>query len=98
MADDKTEKPTPKRLADARKKGQVAKSADLTQSVLFLTAAAVLSFAGPALVDQLKAFMIESFDPKLLAASADKNALLARVGNASIQFLLLSMPLLMGLA
>lgn len=53
MADDKTEKPTPKKLSDARKKGQVAKSADLKESVLFLTAAMVLSLTGPAFVDQL---------------------------------------------
>ena len=44
---DKTEKPTPKKLRDARKKGQVAKSKDLTSTVellvwtaLFLLAAA----------------------------------------------------------
>ena len=29
---DKTEKPTPKKLADARKKGQVPKSRDVTRS------------------------------------------------------------------
>ncbi|WP_035351862.1 EscU/YscU/HrcU family type III secretion system export apparatus switch protein [Edaphobacter aggregans] len=98
MADDKTEKPTPKRLRDARKKGQVSKSSDLTQSVLFLTAATVLSFTGPALVEQLKAFMIESFSPKLMAGSLDPGMLMTRIGNASIKFLLLSMPLLAALA
>jgi flagellar biosynthetic protein FlhB len=98
MADDKTEKPTPKKLSDARSKGQVAKSSDLTQSVLFLTAAAMLSFTGPALVDQLKAFMIESFSPNVLSATIDMNVLLARAANASVKFLLLSLPFLMGLA
>jgi flagellar biosynthesis protein FlhB len=98
MADDKTEQPTPKRLAEARKKGQVFKSVDMTQSGLFLTAAAVLSFSGPGLVDALKAFMIESLDPKLLSGQFDPSLLLARVGNASMKFLLLSMPLLVALA
>jgi len=98
MADDKTEKPTPKKLSDARQKGQIAKSADLTQSVLFLTAGAMLSFTGPALVDQLKAFMIESFSPNLLSVTVDTNLLLTRLGNASIKFLLLSLPFVMGLA
>jgi flagellar biosynthesis protein FlhB len=98
MADDKTEKPTEKKLKDAREKGQVSKSTDLTQSVLFLTAAAVLSFSGPALVEQLKAFMIESFSPGLLAAGSDSNMLITRIGDASTKFLLLSMPLLMALA
>jgi len=98
MADDKTEKPTPKRLRDARKKGQVSKSSDLTQSVLFLTAATVLSFTRPALVEQLKAFMIESFSPKPIAGALDAGMLITRIGNASIKFLLLSMPLLTTLA
>jgi len=98
MADDKTEKPTPKKLSEARKKGQIAKSTDLTQSVLFITAATVMSLTGPALVDQLRAFMIESFSPQSLAANLDVNAFLNRIENASIRFLLLSMPLLMGLA
>ena len=43
MSGDKTEQPTPKRLQDARKKGQVFKSKDLVQALLFVTAAAVLS-------------------------------------------------------
>jgi flagellar biosynthesis protein FlhB len=98
MAGDKTEKPTHKRLADARRKGQVAKSTDLTQSALFLTAAAILSFTGPALVEQLKAFMVESFSPGMLARVADPGILASRAGEASIKFLLLSAPLLMALA
>ena len=98
MADDKTEKPTPKKLREARKKGQVSKSTDLTQSVLFLTAAAVLSFTGAALVEQLKAFMIESFSPRLLTGALDTGSLVNRIGNASTKFLLLSMRLLIGLA
>src|ERR1700744_4771397 len=98
MADDKTEQPTPKRLRDARKKGQVSKSTDLTQAVLFLTAAGVLSFTGATLVEQLKAFMIESFSPRMLAGAGDPGMLITRIGNASTKFLLLSMPLLMGLA
>jgi flagellar biosynthesis protein FlhB len=98
MADDKTEKPTPKKIKDARDKGQVSKSTDLLQSVLFLTAAAVLSFTGPTLIEQLKALMIESFSPRLLAQVPDKLMLVALIGNASTKFLLLSMPLLMALA
>lgn len=97
MADDKTEKPTPKRLADARKKGQISKSTDLTQSVLFLIAGGVLYFTGPTLVGQLKGFMIDSFSPKLLAGAIDPGVLIDRLGNAATKFLLLSAPLLMGL-
>ncbi|HET6976008.1 MAG TPA: flagellar biosynthesis protein FlhB [Pyrinomonadaceae bacterium] len=43
---EKTEQPTEKRLRDARKKGQVAKSQDLTSSLLLVTAAAILALVG----------------------------------------------------
>ena len=45
---DKTEKATPKKKEESRKKGQVAKSADLNGAVMLLTGLATLSVAGPA--------------------------------------------------
>ena len=38
MADDKTEKPTPKRREEARKKGQVARSMDINGAIVLLAA------------------------------------------------------------
>ena len=38
MPGEKTEQPTTKKLQEARRKGQVCKSNDLTQSLLLLTA------------------------------------------------------------
>ncbi len=43
---EKTEQPTHKRLEDAKKKGQVAKSQDLSSSILLLSAVAVLWLGG----------------------------------------------------
>ncbi|HKR13338.1 MAG TPA: flagellar biosynthesis protein FlhB [Pyrinomonadaceae bacterium] len=43
---EKTEQPTEKRLRDARKKGQVAKSQDLTSALLLVTAAIILALVG----------------------------------------------------
>ncbi|MBA3442911.1 MAG: flagellar biosynthesis protein FlhB [Pyrinomonadaceae bacterium] len=43
---EKTEQPTRKRLRDARRKGQVTKSQDLTSALLLIVAVAVLGFAG----------------------------------------------------
>ncbi|MBL8151498.1 MAG: type III secretion system export apparatus subunit SctU [Blastocatellia bacterium] len=40
---EKTEKPTPKRIKDARKKGNIAKSKDLTNAILFLITVAMLA-------------------------------------------------------
>lgn len=46
-ASDKTEKATPKKKEDARKKGQVAKSSDLNGAVVLLAALLVMSAVGP---------------------------------------------------
>ncbi len=49
FADDKTEAPTPRRRQEARAKGQVARSQDLTAAVLLLSGFLTLSFIGPGL-------------------------------------------------
>ena len=51
---DKTEKATPKRRAEARRKGQVARSIDLQSAVVVLAGLVGLSAFGPRLVDHLK--------------------------------------------
>jgi flagellar biosynthetic protein FlhB len=56
-AGDKTEKATPKRQADARKKGQVARSMDLNGAVVLLASLMVLSAMAPGMVDGLKRMM-----------------------------------------
>ena len=58
MADDKdarTEQPTGKRLADARAKGQVARSGEASTAIMVLAAAAFLTWSGPAWVQSLQA-------------------------------------------
>lgn len=49
----KTEKATPKRLREGRKKGQVAKSTEVGVAASFITALLVLRAFGPAMVRQL---------------------------------------------
>ena len=44
--DEKTEDPTPKKLSEARKKGQVAKSTDLNSVIILVLMAILLVFAG----------------------------------------------------
>jgi len=54
---EKTEQPTDKRLRDARRKGQVAKSQDLTSALLLVTASGVLTLAGTQIGSHLSAAM-----------------------------------------
>ena len=58
MANDKTEKATPKKQEDARKKGQVAKSADVNGAAILLAGLLALSAAGPGAMEQMKIAMV----------------------------------------
>ena len=58
---EKTEKATPKKLRDARKKGQVAKSQDFPSALTFIVAIALTLYMGGFLYDQIVGYMIEIF-------------------------------------
>ena len=59
---EKTEQPTQKRLRDARRKGQVAKSQDLSSAVLLVAAVAVLWIASGYMGGWLSRAMTEQLD------------------------------------
>jgi flagellar biosynthesis protein FlhB len=54
MASDKTEKATPKKREESRKKGQVAKSADLNGALVLLAGLFALGATGPSIVAHCK--------------------------------------------
>lgn len=94
MSGEKTEQPTPKRLKEARKKGQVAKSQDLTQAVLFLVAVGVLAGGGSAYVSELRGLMKDIFQPAMLTGKLPDDELLRRTGYAWARGMLPALPLL----
>jgi flagellar biosynthetic protein FlhB len=57
VAENRTEKATPKRREEARKKGQVAKSHDLNGAVILLAALLALSAFGPAMIERMEESM-----------------------------------------
>jgi flagellar biosynthesis protein FlhB len=67
MADDKTEEPTPKRLREARERGQVPRSRELGTALLLLATGAGLGTVGPA---WSRAFR-DLLEPALAAARGD---------------------------
>ncbi len=97
MSQEKTEKPTHKRLRDARKKGQVAKSQDLSAAVSLLTAFGIISFVGSWMVVKMREGMddgiqrVVGFDGPLTV----EVAMLALLANAKIMLFAVS-PLLLG--
>lgn len=58
---EKTEKATPKKLRDARKKGQVAKSQDFPSALTFVAAIALTLYMGGFLYNQIVGYMMEIF-------------------------------------
>jgi len=69
MADNRTEKATPKRREEARKKGQMARSADLTAALVLLATIAALGITGPALLGHMTEIvrqgLMQAGNPKL---------------------------------
>ncbi len=71
--DERTEMPTPARLREARQRGQVAHSADLTAAMVLLGAAALLGLFGGHVMVQLvdmTAGMLGRFDAPLTSTEA----------------------------
>jgi flagellar biosynthesis protein FlhB len=70
---DKTEAPTPKRRAQAREQGNIARSPDLTAAVVILGLMFMLKWYGPGLVTALKNVMAEVLGGSALTDSNPAN-------------------------
>ncbi|MDA0183840.1 flagellar biosynthesis protein FlhB [Solirubrobacter phytolaccae] len=62
MANDKTEKATPKKREDARKKGQIARSQDINGAAILLAAILALNAFAPKIMQQCKLAMVQVID------------------------------------
>ena len=60
---EKTEEPTPKKLQEAKKKGQIARSRDFNTMVIIALAATTLIMMGHIMVADISTIMIEYFQP-----------------------------------
>jgi flagellar biosynthesis protein FlhB len=92
---DKTEEPTPKRLREARKKGQVPKSQDAIQAFLFLIGFSVLIGIGSTLTTNLKGFTIRYLELSTTQTMLSTDALY-NVFTDSITFLLINLAPMLG--
>jgi len=66
---EKTEKPTPKRILDARRKGQVAKSQDLTSALALLAIAGAMAATADGSLERLSGFTVRYLDDALAVGS-----------------------------
>ena len=96
MADDssqeKTETATPHRREEARKKGQVARSAELNSFAVLFFGTIFLLFAGPALARDLADFMREMFSQMYTGPITSTDAV-HRIMQIGIRVLLMLAPL-----
>ncbi|MCW7539742.1 type III secretion system export apparatus subunit SctU [Aquabacterium sp. A7-Y] len=73
-AQQKTEAPTPRRLRDARRKGEVPKSRDWTAAAVLLALGVWLTLAGDATLEGLKALIARALQHDLRALQAGGSA------------------------
>lgn len=57
MSGDKSEKPTQKKIKESRKKGQVAKSQDMSSGVVFMAGFLMTALVVPGFIDRMRQFM-----------------------------------------
>ncbi len=99
---ERTEQPTPKRLREAREKGQVPRSRELNTTIMMLLAAFGLLALGPAMAERAvalwrRAFSLERatlFDPSRMAARLSDDFLSALVMIAPFLLLMVVASLL----
>jgi flagellar biosynthesis protein FlhB len=95
-----TEQPTPRRLREARRRGQVARSPDLTAAAVWVAAGAILVHGGPWAWGQLAVLMRQGLARAAAAAAgaAVEPPLAAQLARAGDQVLELSGPLVLAAA
>ncbi len=91
---EKTEQATPKRLEEARKKGQVPRSRELTTMAMLLVAAIALALMGGSMVEQVGQLMHDGLVIER-AKVFDSNAVLAALVSAAGDAALLMVPFLL---
>lgn len=95
MSTERTEKATPKRRAEARRKGQVARSADLNGAVVLLAALGALTAFGPGTVDRIgdsmRATLAQAAHPEVVGPSGIGTLL----GEAGLTIALALAPLVL---
>jgi type III secretion protein U len=95
---DRTEKPTPKRLRDARKDGDVAKSKELTSTVLVLCWLVMAWLAVPMIARQLLQLFQASLEAIGPGVELSRQQMLPLGMQAFKTLLLLTLPLTLGAA
>ena len=90
---EKTEKPSPKKISDARKKGQVAKSREIPSVFILIVSLAVFYFSGSAMFMNIAEFMKYMFQ-NISRNEFQSSSLYSYFISVSIQFIKIIFPLM----
>ena len=94
---EKTEKATPKKLQDARKKGQVAKAQDLPGAFTFIASVSIILYLSHTLYVQLSDFIVGTF--RTVGESTDLQVTILALFYKAIEVIFMaSIPVLVGVA
>ena len=98
MADDlgeRTEEPTPKRREEARQRGQIARSQDMTAAIIMIGAASILFLFGREMLLSMARFTKFSLAPGVLDSDLKGTALLGDLTIVSGEMLRLVVPVML---
>ena len=90
-AQERSQEATPKRLEDARRKGQVARSRELATLAMMATAIGAIAIFGAASVESLMSVMASSFSPDIRPLGLE---LLSFLGEKLIEVMIGNAPIL----
>ena len=94
QAQERTEQPTPKRIEEARRKGQIPRSRDLTAAAVLLAGGTSLYMLGGYIGGQMHAMMRRSFTPSREQA-LDTSYLISSLSSAAAEGLRACLPVLL---
>jgi len=92
QAQEKTEQPTPKRLQDARIKGQVPRSKELNTVSSLLAAGLGMLFFGQRIIEEINQLLVENLSFGREAAFAD-SFIVSRLGETAVASVTMLLPL-----
>ena len=94
FAGEKTEKATPKKRQDARKKGQVLKSQDVTAAFLLLVTFLFLMFFAPYMYDGTKEFLLQALERNILIETLNADTVMKMYVESLKEMAIIALPIM----
>ena len=94
FAGEKTEKATPKKRQDARKKGQVLKSQDVTAAFLLLVTFLFLMFYAPYMYDGVKGFLLQALERDILTETLNADTVMKMYVESIKEMAMIVLPIM----